>query len=90
MKIEVKKSHIRRGRQGDCLRCPVALAVEEATKEYVAAFPGYLQFGEEWRNRVDFRVPKKVRTFIIRFDGEQKVKPFSFVIPDALIARLRG
>lgn len=87
MIIQVKQSHIDRGRRLECRRCPIAMAVREAT-----GFKGVFVGGDIctnvppdhiWFNQLNdtserFVVTRACRKFIDRFDRGNSVKPFSF------------
>lgn len=85
MIIEVKQKHIDEGVAIDCGRCPVALALNEATKkEWIISnrwmcykdcdqYPG---FG--WSE--DTQVPPTVADNIRKFDVDGIMEPFSFEI----------
>lgn len=76
MTIEVKAKHIQNGRKFECDRCPVALAVKEASGDMAArATLDFLEF-----NKRTYTIPEKVREWIMDFDGEEKVQPFTFEI----------
>lgn len=73
MRVEVKAEHIREGRPDDAGRCPVALALHEATGKRCSA---------TWRalflDGACLPIPKDVQEFVCRFDYGQPVAPFAF------------
>lgn len=82
MKIKVKPDHIRHGvpRSSHC--CPIACALKEQLhRNDIAVLPNKIQIGDfgNFGNRLtEYRLPKKVQTFIRRFDKYEAVGPFDF------------
>lgn len=90
-KIFVTKKDIKNGCQKSCFDCPVALAINRKfkKKEVVGIFVDPLwikiKFKEEDRitgipKTLFIATPKKVEKFIMKFDSNRKVKPFSFCL----------
>lgn len=76
MKIKVKQTHIKRGRQFRCKECPVVLAVQES---FPFTPPGNISVGGCIRIGSCFiPCPDAVDDFIARFDNGQEVGPFEF------------
>ena len=83
MRIEVTAQDIRKGKKSNCMRCPVALAVKRL-------LPGHEVWADSlsidvWTHDEYRRVattPKKVATFMDRFDTGQPVKPFTFTMKE--------
>jgi hypothetical protein len=78
--IEVTKDDIKRGVPYGLCNCPVALATKRA-------FPGYCV--DAMRPQIEvfrsghllcFPTPKRVCTFMERFDNKKSVKPFRFYL----------
>ena len=76
MKIKVTAEDIKRGKRQDCWRDPVARAARRATSK--SAWVGYFTMGLDGRKAR--KLPKKVASFVSRFDAGKPVKPFSFEI----------
>lgn len=77
MKIEVKKTHIRRGIQDTPDACPIALAIQESLG-VDSVFVGIetIRIGKK-----KIVTPQEARNFIERFDTvKSSVGPFSFEI----------
>ena len=78
MRITVTQEHIDNGVPVDSLKCPLALAIREATKNNVwsvgvaSVFSGNKGFG--------IVLPKSAREFRHRFDSNLVVQPFEFDI----------
>ena len=76
MIITVTADDIKRGNRQDCFECPVARAVRRAMSK--SAWVGYFTMG--WDGSKARKLPKKVASFVSRFDSGKPVKPFSFEI----------
>ena len=77
MKIEVTAEDIEKGNQGNCWRCPVALALMRAFQTNRVSVTGpYAQIKGE-----RFDLPNKVQRFISSFDKGTDVTPFTFQLP---------
>lgn len=87
MIINVTEVDILCGKKKSCTHCPVAYAVKRATgrKRNVVVDGQYLTIGLDRQNEQEIYLPKKARDFISKFDDGQKVKPFSFNIPDSMV-----
>lgn len=88
LEIDVTQRDINRGIPYDNCNCPIALAirrvgkfkendvsVEENVVE-IGTYAGILFTEPEAR----YALPKRAQTFVARFDNEEPVKPFSFVL----------
>lgn len=75
MKIQVKATHIRRGRQGEIASCPIALAIKESLSASDVIVRGFtVQIGKK-----HFDLPSNAQTFIALFDDRKNsVSPFEF------------
>ncbi len=71
--IRVLKRDIQKGIRADPYDCPVARASRRARIRNVSVCLGRLDRSGQWK------YPAKVATFIRKFDGYFKVKPFSFI-----------
>jgi hypothetical protein len=82
--IQVTSGHIATGTARDCSRCPVAIALTEACRD----FPGFLYAQAEPDELVvvagfdmhTARTPDTAAAFMNAFDGHQDVGPFEFRI----------
>lgn len=77
MKIEVTDDDIRQGTKGNCVRCPVALAIERALGKDLA-FEPWVVGDAAWVGLRRCTLPRKARNWIRRFDRELSVAPFTF------------
>lgn len=75
MVIEVKKTHIRRGRRLQPDACPIALAIRESLgSEKVQVHKEDVKIG-----RKTFDLPEEAQWFVDAFDTKKSsVQPFSF------------
>lgn len=78
MKIKVEQRHIDAGEVSQCRRCPVALAIWEATGIEVAVYPMTGIYFSDW---VIVETPRDVADFISHFDYHEKCEPFEFDLP---------
>jgi len=87
MIIQVKKKHIKAGKRANCRRCPIAMAVREATgfKGVVVGSHIYTNIHKDhiWFNQLGsksarYKMTQACLKFIRLFDAGQPVKPFSF------------
>jgi hypothetical protein len=81
--IEVTREHIRDGSAAMCAFCPVALAIKSKIGLCCRVHPDEIVLG---RHRtigpsVKINTPKKVASFITRFDMQLPVKAFKFRLP---------
>lgn len=86
MEISVTKEDIKKGNQGHCRDCPIALAASRAfgvdvlvRSRYVAvdAVPG-------GRNAI-YSLPENARNFINNFDNGRPVRPFRFELGEPVL-----
>jgi len=85
MKITVTKNDIRQGQMNSPTSCPVALAVQRATKDHRSTV-GYLaihirQTDNSVTRIMDFALRGPVLSFVRAFDKGKRVKPLSFTLP---------
>lgn len=78
MKIKVTQDHIDRGKAFNCGYCPVALAIREQA-ETVAVSRREVRI-TAWH----YDLPRSAQRFIDRFDLRKPVKPFTFILKEAL------
>lgn len=72
--IRVTEENIRKGTQGNPMRCPVARALRrEFNVRRCTASHYFLDI-----NGISIPTPEIVRNFMRRFDSGERVKPFSF------------
>lgn len=77
MIIEVTEEDIRKGKRGDNLSCPIALASKRCLPvNYVGPLMIRFGFPHKWVN-----LPPQARNFIHTFDEGCPVKSFSFDLP---------
>lgn len=80
-KVTVTKTDIQKGEAMDCEKCPIARATlrdcRVATKVAVTSY--FINVYKEGNLVARMEMPKKCERFIERFDGGEKVKPFTFV-----------
>jgi hypothetical protein len=78
--IDVTQEHIDKGRKFNAQRCPISLAIKESTgKNNTVGIGGatlYRNFFADGR----YELPLSARLFIINFDGDRSVEPFSFIL----------
>jgi hypothetical protein len=88
MIIHVTQKHINKGRRANCRRCPIALAVHEATGETGVVVGSHIRTGvpkaDIWPmfipgpKRNCYRMTQACFKFMNAFDRRLPVKPFSF------------
>ncbi len=80
MRVQVRKEHIDNGVIGSSKSCPIALAIKDAFDSKLGINVTNLSVdGDEISfNGFSLNVPRKLITFISRFDVQEDVKPFSF------------
>jgi len=77
LKIDVRKTNIRKGIRSTPKLCPIALAGRRVSHKEVVVDGTYLSLtcGDE---ELSYTLPKKARRFVDRFDAGKPVKPFTF------------
>jgi hypothetical protein len=85
MRVEVTAGDIAAGKADDCTECPVALALNRATRkawwvEYDAAFQ---RWTPSRRLKPMLRLTSLVSEWIQAYDRGEAVAPFAFELPDA-------
>lgn len=77
--VRVLKRHIEAGEPATCDRCPIALALNEATGLHWEVGE-YKAIAKELSCYFD--VPVEARFFVEDFDRGETVEPFSFEMPE--------
>lgn len=79
-KIKVTQSLIDAGDRESCTRCPVAMAIAEATNviPYVDLTGAYLYMSVNPKRDIHLNFPKEVTSKINLYDLTGKMKPFEF------------
>ena len=75
--VRVTRKHIKEGKRGDALSCPIALALQDAGVS--DPLVGSDQFdGYRSKRFVSGCLTRRAQTFIERFDDKKPVKPATF------------
>jgi hypothetical protein len=77
MTIQVTQQHIKKGLRGSCSGDPVSLAMKSAGLNRPWASLDHLAWRVDFRDYF-VRTPENVVKFIIDFDNNRPVAPFSF------------
>ena len=77
MKIQVTDWHIKHGIRGSSTCCPVALAVEEASRAMYGTC-NVLVSDIIYINHHSYPAPQVVKKFIADFDEDKQVEPIEF------------
>lgn len=94
MTILVTAQDIERGRREECRSCPVAIAINRAIpsrnwRSLVGLYEVAFEFGAAGTYGLYpvANLPRAASTFIARFDREEPVEPFEFVmaLPEAVL-----
>ncbi len=80
MVINVTAEHIAKGKRGKCEECPIALALNDATKANWEV-NGTHVYSLWANNQVTRRLPLEVANRIARFDEQGEMDPFTFELP---------
>lgn len=79
--IHITKKDIKEGMPSGVHSCPIALAVKRVTKaKYVAVADCQVGVSYNGKKCTVSDLPVKANKFIIAFDRNKKVKPFSFIL----------
>jgi hypothetical protein len=90
MKISVTKKDIQNGIRFEGEACPIALATYRKLKpNHISVEDNEIIFYLE-DDVINFNLPVKAQEFIENFDDGNKVKPFTFTIPDKVIKQVKG
>ena len=73
--ITVTLEDIAKGERGSACSCPIALAIKRATNQRCHVSPTLFCFE---RDLYDKPLPRVAGQFVIAFDGNKPVEPFSF------------
>ena len=91
VKISVDEDAIARGKPGNCLECPVALAMNKKLRDphTAAAFGATADIRVSGTSSAFLRLPAASSEFVMKFDRREQVEPFEFDIhiPSCLLAR---
>jgi hypothetical protein len=79
VRIKVTQDDIKQGARDDCIRCPVALALNRACPGRGRVTVDNDSFYFDWESEV-YVLPKKARDFIFDFDIGRAVRPIAFDI----------
>lgn len=80
MKISVTQEHIDQGKKNDNRACPIALAINDATKTNSASVGWFSCSFHTHLGRVTRSLPVQASRFIDYFDGGNSVSPFEFEV----------
>lgn len=85
--INVTQQDINNGKQADCYKCPIALAVNRCLKpDYHADIGSYKGININYSDRnipqYAIHVNEQLLSFITDFDKGMNVEPFVFVLPN--------
>lgn len=84
VKVTVTKRDIQRGKTEEPKLCPIALAIKRVVPPRVTkVWEGVMRECVDWDGafvEALSDLPQKATKFIDRFDDEEQVKPFSFVL----------
>ncbi len=75
IRVRVTRKHIKLGERRTCGRCPIALAIAEATGKT----PRVMNFFAHI-DKTQYRLSNPAQAFIGRFDMGHRVKPATFVL----------
>ena len=81
--INVTQDHIDRGQRQNCEECPIALAVKEQFPDKVWNISVEEELFIDWKDGPygeSFIFPEIASAFIVDFDNNQPVGPFSFKV----------
>lgn len=84
MKIRVTRKHIENGEREMTAYCPVALAMVSAGFKGVGVHNDHVEVitkGGRYPTVEYYELPKKVQRFVLDYDMERPVKPFTFSLP---------
>lgn len=84
MLIKVTKEHINKGKQKDCTKCPVALAIQDVVREgYAVHVNGIMAtIYDATRFHASYPLAYPTTMWIMSFDQRSwAMKPFEFLLP---------
>ena len=85
MKVKVEQRHIANGKRKDSAKCPVALALKERLVEGLCVNIDDRGNIEVWdavdRQEYLSEYKKSVEDFVTKFDSNEAVEPFAFIVP---------
>ena len=79
MKIDVTQEDIVNGKKKSCDECPIALAMIRAGYKNVSVGSYFISSGN-----LTYLVPPEVTKFVLDFDAEKPVSPFSFELGEPI------
>ena len=82
LEVEVTAAHVAEGEQGDCRRCPVALALQAATGDPAARLEGFLAVACDRLLRMDLASLHAVRRYDLTGDLVPRLVTFSVSAAD--------
>lgn len=84
MIVKVTKRHILNGERNNCYSCPISLAIGDACDcDKVIVDENSASFIEETDGkRIYHKLPRSAIRFIKRYDEEESVKPFKFILSE--------
>jgi hypothetical protein len=77
--VKVTKEHIKKGLQGNCSRCPIALALRDVTGSDCVV-GGITATLKDLGICYVYYLSEPARNFVYNFDKDRKVKPATFRI----------
>lgn len=80
IKISVNEDELSQGLPGDCLACPIALALINQGYNKVWVDDNFVAFNDEV-----YSLPKNARYFIQDFDNLEDVRPLNFELTDRIL-----
>jgi len=80
-KLNITKNNIKNGDPGNAAKCPVALALKDLGFKDIHVSIDSMSFITKNDTEIIVTMPKKVFTFICKFDSDKSVNPFSIIIP---------
>ena len=85
MKVKVDTHHIAHGKRKDSAKCPVALALKERLVDGLCVNIDDMGNIEVWdafdRQSYLSEHRKSVEDFVTKFDSNETVEPFAFIVP---------
>ncbi len=76
MKFQISKNEITNGTRDNVVKCPTALSIRAKGFKNVIVYANSVSVNDTW-----YDLPPDVRNFIEKYDKNEKVKPFSFILP---------
>jgi hypothetical protein len=89
MKIRVTEKDIALGERRNFKRCPIARAATRQLKHYCSAHRSTLRQWTSQGEHIHF-LTRSAKRFIKQYDANKPVKPFNFILRDAMYILPRG